>query len=153
MYGQGVGPAIFKVSAQLWFANSLWNFVSHVAIASALAITSLSSFGRTVMRNGWVEKRLDEIGTLQTGSTPKTSENGNVGDFIPFVKPSDFATDGSVGYANNGLSEVGLAKARRVPAGSVLMVCIGATIGKCGYCDRDVTTNQQINSLTPVDKC
>jgi type I restriction enzyme, S subunit len=31
------------------------------------------------------------------------------------------------------------------------MVCIGATIGKCGYCDHDVTTNQQINSLTPVD--
>ena len=25
-----------------------------------------------------------------------------------------------------------------------------ATIGKCGYCDRDVTTNQQINALTPA---
>jgi type I restriction enzyme S subunit len=33
----------------------------------------------------------------------------------------------------------------------VLMVCIGATIGKCGYCDRDITTNQQINALTPFE--
>jgi type I restriction enzyme, S subunit len=31
------------------------------------------------------------------------------------------------------------------------MVCIGATIGKCGYCERDITTNQQINALSPVD--
>lgn len=31
------------------------------------------------------------------------------------------------------------------------MVCIGATIGKCGYCDRAVTMNQQINSLTLTD--
>ncbi len=31
------------------------------------------------------------------------------------------------------------------------MVCIGATIGKCGYCDREVTTNQQVNALTPTD--
>jgi type I restriction enzyme S subunit len=31
------------------------------------------------------------------------------------------------------------------------MVCIGATIGKCGYCDQDVTTNQQVNALTPSD--
>jgi type I restriction enzyme S subunit len=26
----------------------------------------------------------------------------------------------------------------------------GATIGKCGYCDRDITTNQQINALSPL---
>ena len=31
------------------------------------------------------------------------------------------------------------------------MVCIGATIGKCGYCEQDVTTNQQVNVLTPND--
>ena len=30
------------------------------------------------------------------------------------------------------------------------MVCIGATIGKCGYTDIDIVTNQQINSITPV---
>ena len=99
---------------------------------------------------GWVEKRLEEIGTTQTGSTPKTSDRANYGDFISFVKPADFNSDGTLDYESDGLSKKGLNGARKVAAGSVLMVCIGATIGKCGYCDRDVTTNQQINALTPV---
>ena len=100
---------------------------------------------------GWVQKRLEEIGKTQTGSTPKTSDQTNYGDFISFVKPADFNAEGSLDYDKDGLSEKGLAVARIVPAGSVLMVCIGATIGKCGYCDQDVTTNQQINALTPTD--
>jgi len=100
---------------------------------------------------GWVEKRLEEIGKTQTGSTPKTADQSNYGDFISFVKPADFNPDGSLDYEKDCLSKTGLANARVVPAGSVLMVCIGATIGKCGYCDQDVTTNQQINALTPAD--
>ena len=32
-------------------------------------------------------------------------------------------------------------------SGSILMVCIGATIGKIGFVDRNVSCNQQINSL------
>ena len=100
---------------------------------------------------GWVEKKLEEIGKTQTGSTPKTSDQANYGDFISFVKPADFNDDGSLDYNKAGLSEKGLAGARVIPAGSVLMVCIGATIGKCGYCDHDVTSNQQINALTPKD--
>lgn len=99
---------------------------------------------------GWVEKRLEEIGTTQTGSTPKSSEPDCLGDFIPFIKPADFNPDGTLDYENDGLSEKGLQGARKVAAGSVLMVCIGATIGKCGYSDRDVTTNQQINAITPT---
>lgn len=100
---------------------------------------------------GWVAKCLQAVGTTQTGSTPKTSDRGNYGDFIPFIKPADFNADGSLDYENDGLSERGFSTARKVSAGSVLMVCIGATIGKCGYCERDVTTNQQINALTPTD--
>jgi len=100
---------------------------------------------------GWVEKSLEQLGTTQTGSTPKTSERDNYGDFIPFIKPADFNKDGSVNYNSDGLTKRGLSKARKVAAGSVLMVCIGATIGKCGYCERDITTNQQINILTPLN--
>jgi type I restriction enzyme S subunit len=100
---------------------------------------------------GWMEKALDQIGKTQTGSTPNTSETNNYGHFIPFVKPADFNADGSLDYDNNGLTEKGLSEARKVAAGSVLMVCIGATIGKCGYSERDITTNQQINALTPGD--
>jgi type I restriction enzyme S subunit len=100
---------------------------------------------------GWVETKLEDIGKTQTGSTPKTSVQSNYGDFISFVKPGDFNTNGTLDYCKDGLSESGAATTRIVAAGSVLMVCIGATIGKCGYCDQDVTTNQQVNALTPSD--
>jgi type I restriction enzyme S subunit len=100
---------------------------------------------------GWAEKQLDVIGKTQTGSTPKTSDQSNYGDFLPFVKPGDFNTDGSLDYEKDGLSEIGAKSARKVAADSVLMVCIGATIGKCGYCDQEVATNQQVNALTPTD--
>ncbi|MFM5301835.1 restriction endonuclease subunit S [Aeromonas caviae] len=98
---------------------------------------------------GWVEKSLDDIGTTQTGSTPKSSEQSSYGDFMPFVKPGDFNSDGSLNYENDGLSEAGAANSRKVKAGSALMVCIGATIGKAGFCDRIIATNQQINAFTP----
>ena len=102
------------------------------------------------MREEWKEKTLGEIGKIQTGSTPKTSEKDNFGRYIPFIKPADFLTDGSLDYENQGLSKKGLAKSRLVEKDSVLMVCIG-TIGKVGFTEKDVTTNQQINSLTPFE--
>ena len=99
---------------------------------------------------GWEEKKLEQIGTTQTGSTPKTTNAENFGDFISFVKPSDFNKNGSIDYEKEGLSELGLVQSRRISKNSVLMVCIGATIGKCGYVEREVTSNQQINAITPI---
>jgi len=104
------------------------------------------------VKDRWTKYRLEELGSIQTGSTPKTSQSENFGDHIPFIKPADFFKDGTIDYRNEGLSEVGLNQSRLIPAGSTLMVCIGATIGKVGYTDRDVTTNQQINALTPRER-
>ena len=98
----------------------------------------------------WVRKTISEIGKVQTGSTPKTSQKSNYGNHVSFVKPADFLKNGSLNYENQGLSEQGLATARLVEKDSVLMVCIGATIGKVGFTEVKVTTNQQINSLTPL---
>ena len=50
---------------------------------------------------------------------------------------------------NHGLSKEGEKVARVTNPDSVLMVCIGATIGKTGYTTKRITTNQQINSFTP----
>lgn len=99
---------------------------------------------------GWEERKVKEIGLAQTGTTPKTAEKENYGDFIPFIKPADvdFLGVGDIRYDNEGLSEVGLKKGRKMESGSILMVCIGATIGKVGFADREVSCNQQINTLT-----
>lgn len=53
---------------------------------------------------GWVERRLEEIGRTQTGSTPKSGDQSYYGNFIPFVKPSHFNPDGSLDYEQEGLS-------------------------------------------------
>lgn len=101
--------------------------------------------------NGWRTNKLSSLGVVQTGSTPKTSVKENFGNFIPFIKPADFQPDGVIKYKNDGLSEKGLAESRLIKKNSVVMVCIGATIGKVGYTTIDVTSNQQINSFTPFD--
>lgn len=99
---------------------------------------------------GWEERMIKEIGIAQTGTTPKTADKENYGDFIPFIKPADvdITGNGEIRYDNEGLSEQGLNNGRKMLKGSILMVCIGATIGKVGFVDRDVSCNQQINSLT-----
>ena len=100
--------------------------------------------------DGWEVKKVKEIGIVQTGTTPKTLEKENYGDFIPFIKPADVDCSGvgDIRYDNDGLSQIGLKKGRKMESGSILMVCIGATIGKVGFTEKVVSCNQQINSLT-----
>ncbi len=100
----------------------------------------------------WLEKSLKEIGETQTGNTPPTKEPDNYGDFIPFVKPPHFKVDGTIDSEESGLSEKGLKSARLFKANSILMVCIGATIGKTGFSEISLTSNQQINALTPREE-
>ena len=96
----------------------------------------------------WKEKMIRELGVVQTGTTPKTSQRENFGSYIPFVKPADFNSDGSICYNTEGLSEIGLKNSRHIAENSTLMVCIGATIGKTGFAEKAISCNQQINSLT-----
>ncbi len=99
--------------------------------------------------DGWEEKRIKEFGKVQTGTTPPTKDKDNYGEFIPFIKPAHFNSDGSLTPLDSYLSEKGIKKSRLIEANSVLMVCIGATIGKTGFTEIDVTCNQQINTVTP----
>lgn len=104
----------------------------------------------TENKSSWSKNKVKEIGLTQTGTTPKTSEKENYGNYIPFIKPADvdFSGIGDIRYENDGLSEIGLKKGRKMESGSILMVCIGATIGKVGFATQPVSSNQQINSLT-----
>ena len=101
------------------------------------------------MREGWVTEKLMQLGEIQTGTTPSTRNKEFYGDFIPFIKPPHFNVDGSIEYENSGLSKKGLEKGRLIKENSILMVCIGATIGKTGMNIIPVSCNQQINAFTP----
>lgn len=106
-------------------------------------------------KEGWEEKKLKDIGLTQTGTTPSKADKTNYGDYIPFIRPSEIDCDsmGNIEYNSElMLSEQGVSKGRLFKKHSILMVCIGATIGKVGFCTKDVSCNQQINVLTPKDQ-
>lgn len=99
---------------------------------------------------GWGAAAIQSIGVTQTGTTPSKSESGFTGCDIPFIKPGDIQGD-EIDYENEGLSAAGLGAGRRIPKNSVLMVSIGGSIGKTAIVDRDVSCNQQINSVSPAE--
>jgi type I restriction enzyme S subunit len=100
----------------------------------------------------WEEKKLGDLGLIQTGTTPPTKDKLNYGDYIDFVKPSHFLKNGTINTNKEMLSKKGLEKGRFIKGKSVLMVCIGATIGKTAYSVTPISMNQQINSITPFEK-
>lgn len=104
------------------------------------------------IKQGWKSASVKSIGLTQTGNTPSTSDKNNYGDYIPFIKPGDVNIDGNgaLNFQNEKLSKIGLSKGRLVKKGSTIMVCIGATIGKVGFVEQDISCNQQINSVTPT---
>ena len=105
---------------------------------------------KTLGGANWAEFKVNDLGQVQTGNTPKTSQKENYGVDVPFVKPPHFNSDGSIKVAEDGLSHKGAEQSRIATKNSVLMVCIGATIGKVGINKTNVCFNQQINSLTPL---
>ncbi len=92
---------------------------------------------------------LSELGNITTGNTPSRKVPEYFGGRLPWVTPGDFngrlITTGREFLSKRGISE---SNARVVPEGSVLVVCIGATIGKIALADCDLGINQQINAVT-----
>lgn len=97
--------------------------------------------------HAWRRLKVSEVGEAVTGSTPPTSDKKNLGDKLPFFKPTDLDSGYNVREARQYLSEKGAKLARSLPAGAILVTCIGATIGKTGFARVPCATNQQINAL------
>lgn len=95
----------------------------------------------------WEIKKLSSIGEIITGNTPKTSDKNNYGDEFLFVSPKDIGLLKYINDSEKKLSKKGFSLTRKIPKGSVLMVCIGSTIGKIGIAGCELSTNQQINSV------
>lgn len=102
-------------------------------------------------KEGWEEKTLKEVGITQTGTTPPKSDTSNYGEYISFIRPAELNFDGMGGINYESeikLSEKGVERSRLIKANSILMCCIGS-VGKMGFSTKEVTCNQQINTITP----
>ena len=109
-------------------------------------------FGDPVVNEkGWEVKKLGELGTIVTGSTPSTKikEYYCSNDYC-FIKPSDLPAEGYqiIVESENYISSKGYEVSRKLPKGSVLVSCIGI-IGKTAILGMDACTNQQINAIIP----
>lgn len=97
---------------------------------------------------GWCWAALEEVAWLETGGTPPGKVEDCYGGKTPFMKPTDLDAGFSVVNARTFLSSRGVSYVEVVPAGTVLVTCIGS-IGKVGLARTDCAFNQQINSASP----
>jgi len=106
-----------------------------------------SSLPASALPNGWCWATVEQLAEVITGSTPSKSKSEYFGGPIPFMKPTDLNVGYYVRESDDSLTEAGAEHARMLPAETVLVTCIGATIGKTGLARVPCATNQQINAV------
>jgi len=114
-------------------------------------LQSLLSAAFTAVDEDWESCKIGDLGNWITGSTPSTAKKEFWGDDVPFVTPADLGASGELGEIARRISKLGSEQVRIVIAPSVLLVCIGATLGKVAWTHKTITTNQQINTLQVDD--
>lgn len=101
-------------------------------------------------REKWRSAKLkDLIENIQTGTTPPSKEekyfNGNIQWFTPEdLGNSKFLENSSRTITEKAIKE---GKAKLFKEGTLLFVGIGATLGKVGIANKEVSANQQITGL------
>lgn len=97
----------------------------------------------------WVECKLGELATVQSGGTPSRGINSYWNGDIPWVKISDIK-EMYVDKTTEFITEEGLknSSTRIFPKGTILFT-IFATLGKIGILNIDAATNQAIAGITP----
>lgn len=99
----------------------------------------------------WKEVKIGDLGQIITGKTPKTAIKKNWGGKIPFLSPSDDMSNKTSPVTARTLTELGVAEVAKclIPANSICVSCIGSDLGKVVKTDRELVTNQQINTIVP----
>jgi type I restriction enzyme S subunit len=104
------------------------------------------------MPRHWDVKRLRYVCRLKTGTTPSENEGINTDELgLNWFTPSDFSPSLTLEASEKYVSSEAIRrfKITPYPAASVLLVAIGATVGKIGYCEVPSYSNQQITALMP----
>ncbi|MDA9810233.1 restriction endonuclease subunit S [Planktomarina temperata] len=108
-----------------------------------------SELGR--IPKSWEVKEIGKLGDIVTGSTPSTTNRDLYDGNYMFVSPADISDGMFISKTGKKLSLAGLNKTRKIPEKSVMVVCIGSTIGKVAISTQECASNQQINSIVPKE--
>lgn len=95
------------------------------------------------------EHKVDDIGKVVTGKTPRTAIPENYGDDILFLTPSEDFSFKYVNQTKKKLSNIGVKEVKNclIPAQSICVTCIGSDLGQVIITTQPTVTNQQINSI------
>ncbi|RLF93236.1 restriction endonuclease subunit S [Thermococci archaeon] len=96
----------------------------------------------------WKVMKIKDIGKVITGKTPPTGDREYWNGEIPFITPADMGDSPYVYTTNRYVTMEGAEKVGKLlPENTVLVVCIGSTIGKVALTYKESVTNQQINAI------
>lgn len=87
---------------------------------------------------------------VETGSTPSSdSPSSDLEDGVLWYTPGDFGSDLVLNGSQKKVAKslVGSGEVKIFPLGSILIVSIGATLGKVGLSNSPAAANQQINAV------
>ena len=98
----------------------------------------------------WKAVKLNKVGDIVTGATPPTKNKSNfTNSGYLWVTPGDIDSKKFVSKTERNLSEEGLKNGRKLEPYSILVTCIGATIGKICMINEVGSCNQQLNAISP----
>lgn len=97
----------------------------------------------------WEWCKIANLGEIVTGTTPSKLVGEYYNGEYPFYKPTDLEQGINTLTSSDSLTLAGLEASRCLPKESILVTCIGATIGKTGVIQREGSCNQQINAIIP----
>lgn len=130
--------------------TAIENLQESASLADALYASTINEQMKLAIEQIGLSKVEEHIVQIQTGTTPPTKQPKFYDDGdINWFSPSDFGDHDILTDSNKKLSQKAFdaGKARKFDAGTVLLVAIGATIGKIGYLEHDASSNQQITGM------
>jgi type I restriction enzyme S subunit len=140
-----------KIDEQRRIANVLRSVdeaiaANEAALASCRAL--VVKLARDVTESCEVTTTMASFGKIVTGRTPSPKQADLWGGDLPFMTPGDLAVGNiSVSDASRTLVADSGHGATVLPANSVLVTCIGSTVGKAAIARERCVTNQQINAI------
>ena len=99
--------------------------------------------------DGWQTKLISNCSTMSTGTTPPSHRDDYYGGDLQWYTPGDLGFSKRLGRSSRTVSDRAVAegKVRLFESGTLLLVAIGASLGKVGLAQMRCSSNQQITGL------
>lgn len=117
--------------------------------AATLLPSALHDVFSRAEQEGWERYTIGKVCTMKTGTTPPSKKEDYYGGDIPWFCPGDLGESKLLLQSSRTITQKAIdnRKARVFEGGTVLLVTIGATLGKVGLAPKTVSSNQQITGL------